>query len=254
MPNAPTSPSSPTPTTDPILETQVFLGRYKGPILIGLLLVIFGAAGYGAFRLYTTHQEAKAAALLAEAKTPPDYEKVIAQYPGAGAAVSAYLLLATEQREKKQYAEANATLEKFIKAHPQHEFVATAKMATAANLDAMGKADAALEMYRQIAASHGQSYNAPLALLAQAQILKAQEKDEEARRVCETIMTQYRESYAAMEATQILKELKPAVVATPVPAAPTEPAAPAATPSAPAVAQSPAAAAQSPVASVAPTP
>ncbi len=172
--------------------------------------------------------------MLATAKSAPDFEKVISQYPGAGAAASAYLLMATQQREKKQFAEANATLEKFVAANPKHELVTTAKMAMAANLDSMGKADAALDMYKQIGANYAQSYNAPLAMLAEAQMLKAKGQDEEARRVCETVMTQYRDSYASMEAMQILSSLKPA--ATPVPAAP----APAASPvsAAPAVSRS----------------
>lgn len=205
--------TAPTSSTDPILETQVFLGRYKTPILIGLAVVICGAAGYGAFWMYTANRDAKAAALLAQAKSAADYQKVMAEYPGAGAAASAALLLATQQREKKEYSEANGTLEKFITAHPTHEFVTTAKMAMAANLDSMGKTDEALEIYRQIAANYPQSYNAPLALLAQAQMLKGKGQVEEARRVCETVMTQYRDSYVALEATQILKALKPAPVA-----------------------------------------
>ena len=236
--------TAPTSSIDPILETQVFLGRYKTPILVILVILICGAAGYGAFRIYTEHRDANAAALLAQAKSAPDYEKVIAQYPGAGASSSAYLLLATQQREKQQYAEANATLGKFVNAHPKHEFVSTAKMAMAANLDSMGQADAALEIYRQIALNYAQSYNGPLALIAQAQMLKGKGQIEEARRVCETVMTQYRESYAAMEAAQILKTLKPVSVAA---------TAPAATESAP-VAPSVAPIAQSPAASVAKKP
>ena len=236
--------TAPTSSTDPILETQLFWTRYKTPIFVVLIIVLCGAAGYGAFRIYTSRRDTNAAALLAQAKSAPDYEKVIAQYPGAGAASSAYLLLATQQREKQQYAEANATLEKFINAHPKHEFVSTAKMAMAANLDSMGQADAALEIYRQIATNYAQSYNGPLALIAQAQMLKGKGQSEEARRVCETVMAQYRESYAAMEAAQILKTLKPA----PVPAT-----APAATESAP-VAPSVAPVAQSPAASVAKKP
>lgn len=207
---------APTSHTDPVLETQVFWTRYKTPILIALAVVVCGAAGYGAFRLYAAKRDAAAASLLAEAKSAPDYEKVIAQYPSSGAATSSALLLAAEQREKKQYAEANVTLEKFVNAQPGNEFVSTAKMAMAANLDSMGKTDQALQMYQQIAANYGQSYTAPLALIAQAQLLKGQGKIEEARQICETVMTQHRDSYATLEATQMLKSLKPAATPAPV--------------------------------------
>ncbi len=188
------------------------------PILIGLVLAIFLGAAYAGYKIYHTHRESQASALLAAAKTAPDFEKVIQQYPGAGAAASAFILMATEQREKKQYAEANATLEKFVKEKPKHELVTTAKMAMAGNLDALGKPDDALAMYQQIGTNYAQSYNASLALLAQAQMLKAKGQDEEARRVCETLMTQHRDSYAATEAAQILSDLKPA--ASPAPVAP----------------------------------
>ncbi len=203
-------PTASTPTPDPILETQVFWNRFKTPILVGLAVVLLGLVGYVGYRIYTTHRDDSAAALLAQAKTPPDYEKVISQYGGSGAAVSAYLFLAAKQREKQQFAEANQTLEKFINAHPKHELVTTAKMALAANLESLGKTDEALEGYRRIAADYALSYNAPLALLAEVPLLKAKGQVAEARQVCETILTQYRESYAAMDAQRLLPTLKPA--------------------------------------------
>ncbi len=240
--------TAPTTSTDPILETQVFWNRHKMPILIGLVVVLCVGAAYGAYQLYVTHRGNAAATALAQANGPEDFQKVIANYPSTGAGASAALLLAGQQREKQQYAEANGTLEKFIKAHPKHEFVSTARMAMAGNLDAMGKTDQALEMYRKIAANDAQSYNAPLAMIAQAQLLKGMGKLDEARQVCETVMTQYRDSYATLEATQMLKTLKTAGVETPVPlqaapAAVSSPAAPMAS-----------AAAASPAASVAATP
>jgi hypothetical protein len=61
------------------------------------------------------------------------------------------------------------------------------------------------------------SYNAPLALLSQVYILKAKNRADDARRICETILTQYRTSFWASEAMQELRLLKPS--STPVPAA-----------------------------------
>ncbi len=215
-------PTASTPTPDPILETQVFWNRFKTPILLSLGIVLLGLAGYVGYRIYITHRDDSAAALLAQAKTPPEFEKVISQYSGSGAAVSAYLLLAAQQREKQQFAEANQTLEKFVNAHPKHELVTTAKMAMAANSQALGKMDEALEGYRRIAADYALSYNAPLALIAEVPLLKAKGQIAEARQVCETILTQYRESYAATEAQRLLQTLKPAA---PAPAASAAPAA-----------------------------
>ena len=133
----------------------------------------------------------------------------------------------------------------------------------AANLESMGKPDEALEMYRSVAAEYPRSYTAPMALLAQVPIFKQKGQMDEARRVCETVLTQYRESFAATEATGYLRTLKPATTPAPVslPGArmvvpPESAAAPleAAPSVAPAAGASVPPAAQSPAASAAPSP
>lgn len=213
-------------------------------------MVLVALAIYGGYRLYSARRDDAAAALLAAAKGPTDFQKVLADYPGSAAAPSAALLLAQSQRQEKKFAEANTTLEGFLKRNPKHELVTTAMMAMAANLESLGKPDDALLMDRRIAAEHPRDFNAPLALLAQVHILKEKGQIEEARRVCETVLTQYRDSYASQEASQYLLNLKPATPAPAVtPAASTAPMTPAAT-SAPSVA----ATAASPAASAAPTP
>jgi tetratricopeptide (TPR) repeat protein len=88
----------------------------------------------------------------------------------------------------------------------------------AANLEAMGRSDEAQAAYQQIATTYPNSFNAPLALLSQVYILKVKNKNDEARRICETILTQYRTSFWAGQAMQELRLLKPS--STPVPAAP----------------------------------
>jgi len=82
-------------------------------------------------------------------------------------------------------------------------------MAMAANLESMGKTDEALAMYQQIASAYPNSFNAPLALLSQVYILKAKNRNDDARRICETILTQYRTSFWAGEAMQQLRLIKP---------------------------------------------
>lgn len=219
------------------METQVFWTRYKTPIAFGVLAAACALVAFGGYRLYTARRDTAAANLLASAKTAPDYQKVLAGYPGSSAALSAALMLADEQRKEQKYLEANATLQNFIKKNSKSEFVTTAKLAIAGNLESLGKSDEALETYRRTAAEHPRNFNAPIALLSEVHLLKQKGQIEEARRVCETVLTQYRESYAAQEATQLLKALKPAA---PAPSAVAPPSA------SPAVAVSPAAAAASP--------
>jgi predicted negative regulator of RcsB-dependent stress response len=228
MATAPTTPTS-TPA-DPLLETQVFWMKYKNQIVIGLLVLLLAIAGYGAYQFISARQEAAAAELLGKAKTAADYQKVIVEHPGSNAAPSAALLLAAEQRKESKFAEANTTLQTFIDRFPDHQLVTTAKMAIAANFDSLGRPDDALETYRRIAADHKDSFNAPLALISQVPLLKAKGQIDEARRVCETVMTQYRDSFASQEAQRYLRTLKPAAAAPAAPPAAPEAPAPAATP------------------------
>jgi predicted negative regulator of RcsB-dependent stress response len=237
-------PTVSSPSTDPILQTQVFWVRYRNAIIAAVLVLLLALAAFGAYKFYTMRRNAAAAAQLAGAKEAPDYQKVFNDYPGTPAASSAYLLLASLQRDKQQYSEANATLQTFISKFPKHELVTSAQMAMAGNLESMNKPDDALALYAQIASKSPQSFNAPLALLAQVPILKQKGRIDEARRVCETVLTQYRESYASSEAAQYLRSLRanapaaPAAApsaAAPIPEKPSAPA-PSATPTASAAA------------------
>jgi TolA-binding protein len=212
------SPSS----RDVALETVVFWDRFKNEIIAALIVLILGLAAFAGYRFYSDHQAASASALLASAKNVQDYQRVIERYPNTPAGADAYLLLAEAQRSEQKFADANATLQVFITKNPNHEFVGTARMAMAANLESMGKSNDALSMYRQIASSYPNSFNAPLALLSQVYLLKVQNRNDDARRICETILTQYRESFWANEAMQQLRLLKPSGPSEPV-AAPTIP-------------------------------
>jgi TolA-binding protein len=156
---------------------------------------------------------------LASASSAQEYEQVIARYPNTPAGADAYILLAEAQRKEAKFTEANKTLDTFIAKDPKHELVSTAKMAMAANLDSMGKTDEALAMYQQIASTYPNSYTAPLAMLSQVYILKAKNRNDDARRICETVLTQFRTSFWAGEAMQQLRLLKPITTSTPPPVA-----------------------------------
>ena len=210
-------PTVPPSSYDAALETRVFWDRFKSQIIAALIIVLLAIIGFGAYRFYIDRRAATASALLASAKSAQAYQQVIANYPNTPAAADAYLLLAEAQRKEKKFMEANMTLQVFIDKNPNHELVSTAKMAMAANLESMGKNDEALSMYRQITSTYPNSFNAPLALLSQVYLLKSKNQTEEARRVCETILTRYRESFWAGEAAQEMRLLKPSASSEPPP-------------------------------------
>lgn len=202
---------------DPALETSLFWDQYKMPIIAIIVVLLLGGFGFAGYEFYQQRQAKEAAAMLAGAKAPQDFQQVIARYPGSGPAASAALLLANAQRNEKKFANANATLHQFVDQFPKHELVTTAWMGFAANLESLGRNDEALSTYQRLVTEYPQSFNAPLALLSQVPLLKAKGKTDDARRICETILSQYRESVFMTEALRELQKLpKTTAPATPV--------------------------------------
>ena len=220
MPTAP-----PTTTGDASVEAQVFWLRFQKEIAAALIIVVLALIGYAGYRVYASQRSSKAADLLAAAKTPEEYRAVMTGYSNTPAGESAYLLLAEKHRAEKKFADSNATLKEFVDKNPEHEFVPTAQLMMAGNLESMGKEDEALAVYQQVAAKYPNSYSAPLAMISQVPLLKAKNRTEDARRVCEEILTKYRmpgqpmesaatrddrmETVWAMEAMRQLRSLKP---------------------------------------------
>ncbi len=194
-------------TADPALESQLFWDKYKTLIIAvvaALVLIGLGLAGY---QYYITQHAADAAIALASAKSAPQYQEVIRRYPESGPAASAYLLLGSQLRTEKKYAEANTILHKFIDKFPKHELITTAWMGIAANLESLGKTDEALSTYERLVTEYPESFNAPLALLAEVPLLKAKNRLQDARKVCETVITKHGDSIVMNEAMRELMAL-----------------------------------------------
>jgi TolA-binding protein len=189
---------------------SVFWYRFRREILIGFLILLLAAAGWGVFRFYSSKRENDAAAQLGAANSVEDFRNVISQFAGTRAGGSAYLMLGGKQRGEGQFAESNKTLQDFIDKNSKNELVPSAKMTMAANLESLKKTDEALSLYQQIAASYPRSFTAPLALISEVPLLKEKNQPEAARRACETIVSQYGESFWAGEAMRELRTLKPA--------------------------------------------
>lgn len=185
-------PIAPPTTTQASVEAQVFWLRYQKQIAAALIVVLLALVAFAGYRFYKNRRDTTAAEVLGGAKTKEDYQQVIEQYPGTPAGASAYLLLAQQQRGEKKFADANGTLQKFIEKYPEHDLIATARLAMAANLESLGRDDEALAIYQQVAGKYANSYNGPLAMISQVPILKAKNQIADARRICEEMLTKYR--------------------------------------------------------------
>jgi TolA-binding protein len=202
---------------DPAFDIKLFWERYKMVLIAVAALIVLAGLSYAGFELYKARRAANAAALLANASTAEQFQEVIQRYPGTEPAATAYLLLAQEQRAKKNYEQANATLRKFIAEFPKHSMITTAWMGLAANLQSLGKDDEALSTYQRLVSDYPQSFNAPLALLAEVPLLKARNRIDEARKALETVISQYHDNILAAQAFQEMMAL-PKPEATPAPA------------------------------------
>jgi predicted negative regulator of RcsB-dependent stress response len=210
-------PTAPLPSRNATLDPGVFWFRHKTELIAALLIILFGVAAFTGYRIYTDHRNTAAAETLAQAKTSPEYQQVIERYPGTPASASAYLLLAESQSARKNFSEANATLQTFLDKFPQHELASTARLAMAANFASMGKLDEALSTLQRLVANYPRNFNVPIALISEVHLLKAKGQTEEARRVCENFLTQYRDSNLAGEASRQLRLLRPKSEAQPSP-------------------------------------
>ena len=223
-------PTAPPTTRDPSVEAHVFWFRFRNEIIAALVLLVLAIIGLAGYGFYSEQRNSTAAAALATAKKAQDYQEVIARYPHTPAAASAQLLLAQAQHNERNFAASNVTLQEFIDKHPNHELIATARMAMASNLEAMGKIDEPLAIYQQVVMMDAppeeqsviakiqdvfgkpkqkqKNFNAPLALVSQIHLLKAKNQPDAARRVCETIIAQYGDSFWSGEARRELRSLR----------------------------------------------
>ena len=194
---------------DSKVDPQVFWFTYRKEIAAGLIVVLVAAAAFGGYRLYSDRQNSAAAALLAQAGSPTQYQEVINRYPATPAGASAYLLLAQAQRNERKFNDSNATVQQFMQKQPKHDLMPAARVVMAANLESLGRTDEALSVYQRVATDFSKSYEASYALISQVRLLKAKKQDDAARQVCEKILLEHRDSGWAGEAMHELRALMP---------------------------------------------
>jgi len=82
-------------------------------------------------------------------------------------------------------------------------------MAMAANLESMEKNDQALSIYQQIASIYPNSFQCPAGAAFTSSTFESENRIEEARRICETILTRYRRVFGPAKRRRNCACLKP---------------------------------------------
>lgn len=228
-PNDPGGPGTPLTGPDLLLEGSAVWERYKFIVIGGVALLVLALVGSELYRNSQRRTAEAAGAQLDSSRTIGEYQKVIDAYPDTLAAASAYLLMARDQTDAKDFAGAATTWQTFVEKFPKHPQAAAGLLARGNALEAQGKLDEARGVYQQVATSYANDYAAPLARISEATLLMSQRKLDDARRVYENIIATYPNSAGADEARQSMQYLNslPAVGApppTPTPAASVAPA------------------------------
>ncbi|HEY5792699.1 MAG TPA: hypothetical protein VIS74_05330 [Chthoniobacterales bacterium] len=160
------------------LPADLFWEKYKGALLGGIAAVTVIAAGVLAWLLHSHNERVSSEARFAEARTPEEYRAVIEKYPGTPVAGNASLLLAAAQRPNLK--ESTATYEALLAAAPKYPLRSSAALGLAANAELANDPSKAGELYQQAALAHQDSYGAPFALYAAAELQLREGKRAEA--------------------------------------------------------------------------
>ena len=206
-PHDPGGPGTPIQGPPLLLEGAAVWERYKWPVVGAVALLVLALLGSEFYQGTQRRRAQESSVALDGAKTITEYQKVIDQYPGTLAAANAYLLLASEKIDAKDYAGAAETWQTFAQKFPKHPQVAAALLARGNALAAQGKVDDARAAYQQVTSAHSTDYTAPLAFLEEATLLKSQRKLEDARRVYENVVASYGNTNEAKQAQQELSFL-----------------------------------------------
>lgn len=187
--SAPVPSAAPSPAAVPVppsaSKLEAFLDRHFRTVVILCLGLIAVSAIAGVLR-YRAHAAAEEAAQAATAaKTVDDCDVVIQKYKGTTAAGNALLTKAKLQWEQNTKDKAVATLREFVAGYTSHPFYIQGLLSLATRLESLGANEAkeAQTIYEKIVNENKTSEIAGLAQLRIADMLWAQGKEEDAKKI-----------------------------------------------------------------------
>jgi predicted negative regulator of RcsB-dependent stress response len=190
-----------TPTeAEQVFDPMAFYIKHGAKVRRTVLLAALVFAGYTGVTWMAAQKREAASRAFANATTADALKVFIGGQGDSVIAGNARLALSQKLREAGDLAGSTAVLKEFQARHAGHPMESGALTGLAANLEAEGKADEALEIYRSVSAKFGRSFSAPLALLQTARIHRAAGRVADAKQAYEALQSQFPRSLFAAEA------------------------------------------------------
>lgn len=190
-----------TPTeAEQVFDPMAFYLKHGAKVRRTVLLAALAFAGYTGFSWVAAQKREAASRAFANATTADALKVFIAGQGDSVIAGNARLALSQKLRDAGDLAGSSAVLKEFQSKHAGHPMESGVLTGLAANLEADGKADEALEIYRSVTAKFGRSFSAPLALLQTARIHRAAGRVADAKQAYEALQSQFPRSLFAAEA------------------------------------------------------
>jgi len=181
-------------------DSDLFWQEHWKKFVFGLAFLVLLILGIGAWKFWSARTLSSAEALFGEASVPEAWRTVIERYPGTVPAGNAQIRLADSLRAGGNLSGAASELENFVAAQPEHPLAGAAWLTLGELRQMQNDTGGALEAYRAASGRYGDSYAAPLALLAEARVLQQSGSTGEARAILQSIGSQHPNTPAAMVA------------------------------------------------------
>ena len=221
--------AKPSDTSSPLAEIShgpskldQFLEKNQVLLLALAILVALGTAAYVIVSGIQQSKQETAGASLIDVMSVDDLDKVIEEHEGTQAAKSAHLQLAAMEWYGDEKEASIEPLNKFIKDHPDHLAIPSAKASLASKLLAQGEASQAESLFRELADDPKSRYISAYALISLGDMAAADGKEDIAKSSYDRVLAEFADSSFASVAGQRISELG-VVPPTEVPAPAPEP-------------------------------